>query len=122
MCDTVAELAAGTEQDQWPELLPFLMQCMQSGNPLLSESVLLIFADLVNYGLQPILKEAGALHSLLTPCMAAPSLDIRIAAMKLAVALIDVRRWCYSMIITTLYDATPDVSHACTGDAQQCTA
>lgn len=89
MCDTVSELAAGTEE-QWLELSPFLMQCVQSGNPLLTESALLIYAELVNYGIEFILKDAGALHGLLTPCMSSDALDVRLAAVKLAVALIDV--------------------------------
>lgn len=67
------------------------MQCVQSGNPLLTESALLIYAELVNYGIEYILKDAGALHGLLTPCMSSETLDVRLAAMKLAVALIDVR-------------------------------
>lgn len=32
VCDCVSELAAGIIEDQgWPELLPFIFQCVQSG-------------------------------------------------------------------------------------------
>ena len=36
VCDCVSELAAGIIEDQgWPELLPFIFQCVQSGGFLL---------------------------------------------------------------------------------------
>lgn len=44
VCDTVAELGAELANEeapgatQWPELLPFMFQCVQSGQPNLMES------------------------------------------------------------------------------------
>lgn len=44
VCDTVAEMGAELAEEsapgatQWPELLPFMFQCVQSGQPKFMES------------------------------------------------------------------------------------
>ena len=48
VCDTVSDVGAMLlEEQQWPELLPFMFQCVQSGDDTLLERVLRIFAQLV---------------------------------------------------------------------------
>lgn len=51
VCDTVCELAAGIfEEGKWPELLPFLFQCVTAGSEPLKEASLKIFAQLAGRG------------------------------------------------------------------------
>lgn len=51
VCDTVCELAAGIfEEGKWPELLPFLFQCVTAGSEPLKEASLKIFAQLAGGG------------------------------------------------------------------------
>ncbi|KAI7835878.1 hypothetical protein COHA_010225 [Chlorella ohadii] len=93
VCDCVSELAAGIIEDQgWPELLPFIFQCVQSGEPRLMESALLIFAALARYvmgvltqymgTLHGLLQHMGTLHGLLQQCLGHNVSDVRLAAMK----------------------------------------
>ena len=47
LCNIVSKLAASIiEGGQWPELLPFMFQCVSSNSARLKESVLLMFAQL----------------------------------------------------------------------------
>jgi hypothetical protein len=64
VCDTVAELAAITLAgggSGWPELLPFLSQAVQSGQPRLMEASLLIFAQLAGHMMDTLLQFLGTL-------------------------------------------------------------
>ncbi len=63
VCDTVSELAAGiTEEGGWPELLPFMFQCVQSGQPRVVEAALLVFAQLARYLADTLRQYLGTLH------------------------------------------------------------
>lgn len=64
VCDTVSELAATTLASGgsgWPELLPFLSQAVQSGQPRLMEASLLIFAQLAGHMMDTLLQFLGTL-------------------------------------------------------------
>jgi hypothetical protein len=64
VCDTVAELAATTLASGgsgWPELLPFLSQAVQSGQPRLMEASLLIFAQLAGHMMDTLIQFLGTL-------------------------------------------------------------
>ena len=64
VCDTVSELAAGIlEGGDWPELLPFMFQCVQSGQPRMVEAALLVFAQLARYLADTLRQYLGTLHT-----------------------------------------------------------
>ncbi|KAK9810031.1 hypothetical protein WJX72_003666 [[Myrmecia] bisecta] len=89
VCDTISEIAAGImEGAGWPELLPFMFQCVQSGDARLVESALLIFAQLAHYVMGTLKAYMGTLNQVLQGCMGHASIDIRIAAMRAATAFI----------------------------------
>ncbi|GLJ05429.1 hypothetical protein SUGI_0018100 [Cryptomeria japonica] len=83
LCDTVAELAASIiEEGQWPELLPFMFQCVSSDSPRLKESALLMFAQLSQYIGDHLHPHLSTLHTVFHQCLnpTSPS-DVRIAAL-----------------------------------------
>ncbi len=83
MCDTVAELASGTyEELGWPELLPFMFQCVQSNDTRLQESALLVFAQLARHIMGTLRQYMGTLHEVLTRTLASSSQDVALAAMR----------------------------------------
>ncbi|KAM2985013.1 hypothetical protein FF2_005466 [Malus domestica] len=90
LCDTISELASGILPDNgWPELLPFMFQCVSSDSPKLQESAFLIFALLSQYigeTMVPHIKELHAvfLHSLGN----SPSPDVKIAALNAVINFI----------------------------------
>lgn len=91
ICDTISELASGVLPDNgWPELLPFMFQCVSSDSPSLQESALFIFAHLAQLLgdslLLPYIKE---LHAVFLNCLTnSPSPDVRIAALNALVNFI----------------------------------
>lgn len=83
VCDTVAELASGTyEELGWPELLPFMFQCVQSNDTRLQESALLVFAQLARHIMGTLRQYMGTLHEVLTRTLASSSQDVALAAMR----------------------------------------
>lgn len=89
--DTVSELASGILPDNgWPELLPFMFQCVTSDNPNLQESALLIFAQLAHYIGETLVPHLSTLHSVFYQCLSsgAKSSDVRIAALSAAINFI----------------------------------
>ncbi|KAL6275144.1 hypothetical protein ACE6H2_018745 [Prunus campanulata] len=90
LCDTISELASGILPDNaWPELLPFMFQCVSSDSPKLQESAFLIFAQLSQYigdTLVPHIKELHAvfLHSLGN----SSSAEVKIAALNAVINFI----------------------------------
>ena len=59
----MCELAAGIFDDgMWPELLPFLFQCVTAGSENLKESALNIFAQLAEYIGEHLVPHITALH------------------------------------------------------------
>ncbi|KDP42089.1 hypothetical protein JCGZ_01877 [Jatropha curcas] len=90
LCDTVSELASGIlPENGWPELLPFMFQCVSSDSPKLQESAFLIFAQLSQYigeTLIPFIKE---LHTVFLQCLgSSPSFDVKIAALNAVINFI----------------------------------
>ncbi|KAK9821719.1 hypothetical protein WJX81_003315 [Elliptochloris bilobata] len=89
VCDTVSELAAGImEGGGWPELLPFMFQCVQSRQPRMVEAALLVFAQLARYLADTLRQYLGTLHSVLVTSLGSPSLDVTLAAMRATSAFI----------------------------------
>lgn len=87
--DAVAELATSVlENPGWPELLPYMFQCVQSNVPLQMECALLIFAQLAHYILETLRQYLGTLHGTLAQCLASPHSDVAVAAMRAATAFI----------------------------------
>eukprot|EP00897_Mesotaenium_endlicherianum_P006572 jgi/Mesen1/5943/ME000301S05074 len=84
LCDTVSELAAGIFEDgNWPELLPFMFECVSSSTDRLRESALFIFAQLAQYIGDSLHPYLGTLHGLLQQSLASSSSnDVRIAALR----------------------------------------
>ena len=64
ICDTLSELAGKIPDADvsWPELLPFIFQCVQSGDPRLMESALFIFGDLARSMMPTLMQYMGTLH------------------------------------------------------------
>ena len=92
VCDTVAELANGTYEDLgWPELLPFIFQCVQAGEPRLQESSLLIFAQLAQHLMGTLRQHMATLHGVLTRMLGSPSRDVALAAMRATAAFVQAR-------------------------------
>ncbi|CAN6454217.1 unnamed protein product [Victoria cruziana] len=90
LCDTIAELASSiVPEGQWPELLPFMFQCVTSDSPRLKESSLLMFAQLSQYIGDILLPHLSTLHSVFYQCLAssAPS-EVRIAALSATINFI----------------------------------
>lgn len=76
VCDTVSELAASImAAGGWPELLPFLSQAVQSGQPRLMEAALLIFAQLAGHMMDTLLQFMGTLHQVCAGLTAAITLS-----------------------------------------------
>ncbi|KAF8396002.1 hypothetical protein HHK36_017613 [Tetracentron sinense] len=90
LCDTVSELASGILPDGgWPELLPFMFQCVTSNSPRLQESALLMFAQLSQYIGETLIPDLSTLHSVFLQCLASSSnSDVRIAALGAAINFI----------------------------------
>ncbi|KAL5563592.1 hypothetical protein UlMin_033339 [Ulmus minor] len=90
LCDTVSELASGIlPENGWPELLPFMFQCVSSDSLKLQESAFLIFAQLSQYigdSLVPHIKE---LHAVFLHCLnSSSSFDVKIAALNAVINFI----------------------------------
>ena len=82
-CDTICELAAGIlEEGKWPELLPFLFQCVTNGVVNLKESALNIFAQLAEYIGEALVPHLATLHGILAQCLANPERAIQLAALR----------------------------------------
>lgn len=90
LCDTIAELASGILPDGgWPELMPFIFQCVTSDSPKLQESALLIFAQLAQYIGETLVPHLDTLHSVFSQCLgSSKTSDVRIAALGAAINFI----------------------------------
>ncbi|XP_059462421.1 uncharacterized protein LOC132191425 [Corylus avellana] len=87
LCDAVSELASALlPEDAWPELLPFMFQCVTSDNLNLQELALLIFAQLAHYIGETLAPHLTTLHGVFLNCLGSPrSSDVRIAALGAAI-------------------------------------
>ncbi|KAJ0810423.1 putative armadillo-like helical, TOG domain, importin beta family [Helianthus annuus] len=73
----------------WPELLPFMFQCVSSDNYKLQESALLIFAHLSQYVGESLIPHIKHLHGVFLQCLTTSgSADVRIAALSAAINFI----------------------------------
>ncbi|XVF56868.1 hypothetical protein PTKIN_Ptkin06aG0154900 [Pterospermum kingtungense] len=93
LCDTISELASSIVAiGGWPELLPFLFQCVNSSNPNLEESALLIFSRLaqnIEETAETLIPHSKTLHSIFYRCLSNPSsCDVRIAALSASISFI----------------------------------
>ncbi|PIA53962.1 hypothetical protein AQUCO_00900498v1 [Aquilegia coerulea] len=90
LCDTVSELASGILPDGgWPELLPFMFQCVTSDSPKLQESALLMFAQLSQYIGETLIPHLNTLHSVFFQCLSSSSnADVRIASLGASINFI----------------------------------
>ncbi|GJP49341.1 hypothetical protein CLOM_g8564 [Closterium sp. NIES-68] len=90
-CDTIAELAAGiVETGTWPELLPFMFQCVSSPDDRLKEASLLIFAQLVHFFQAQLKPHLPTLHNVLLQCLSqSANPDVRIAALRAAANFVE---------------------------------
>ncbi|KAF5471346.1 hypothetical protein F2P56_011788 [Juglans regia] len=90
LCDTVSELASGILPDNgWPELLPFMFQCVSSHSPKLQESAFLIFAQLSQYIGDTLAPHIKHLHDVFLRCLTtSPSSDVKVAALNAAINFI----------------------------------
>ncbi|XP_030955155.1 uncharacterized protein LOC126719667 [Quercus robur] len=90
LCDTVSELASGILPDNgWPELLPFMFQCVSSDSPKLQESAFLIFAQLSQYIGDTLAPHIKNLHAVFLQCLtSSSSSDVKIAALNAVINFI----------------------------------
>lgn len=90
LCDTVSELASGILPDNgWPELLPFMFQCVSSDSPKLQESAFFIFAQLSQYIGDTLVPHIKQLHSVFLHCLtSSSSSDVKIAALNAVINFI----------------------------------
>ncbi|XP_010420796.1 PREDICTED: importin-5 [Camelina sativa] len=91
ICDTVSELASGIlPENGWPELLPFVFQCVQSDSPKLQESAFLIFAQLSQYVGETLTPHIKPLHTVFLQCLSSDSAssDVKIAALNAVISYV----------------------------------
>lgn len=90
LCDTVSELASSIlPENGWPELLPFMFQCVTSDSPKLQEAAFLIFAQLAQYIGETLVPHIKHLHSVfLRSLTSSSSSDVKIAALNAAINFI----------------------------------
>jgi hypothetical protein len=91
LCDTISELASSILPDNaWPELLPFMFQCVSSDSPKLQESAFLIFAQLSQYIGDSLTSHIKHLHDIFLQCLTSSTVnpDVRIAALNAVINFI----------------------------------
>ncbi|XP_047319761.1 importin-5-like [Impatiens glandulifera] len=90
LCDTISELASSLlPENAWPELLPFMFQCVSSDSPKLQESAFLIFAHLSQYIGEILLPHIKNLHTVFFQCLTtSPHSDVKIAALSAVINFI----------------------------------
>lgn len=83
VCDTISEVASEICEDPgWPELVPFLFSCIQSGQPNMMESALTIFASLASYMGEAFKPHLDSLVQILTACLGHQVRDVQLAALR----------------------------------------
>ncbi|XP_010531149.1 PREDICTED: importin-5-like isoform X1 [Tarenaya hassleriana] len=91
ICDTVSELASGIlPENGWPELLPFVFQCVSSDSPKLQESAFLILAQLSQYVGETLTPHIKHLHGVFLQCLNCnvACSDVKIAALNAVISFI----------------------------------
>jgi hypothetical protein len=80
--DAVSELAAELlPAGAWPELLPALVERVQSGQAQAMEAGLAILGTLATYATGALRPHLAQLHPLLGTCLGHPSLEVQVAAL-----------------------------------------
>ncbi|KAL0390381.1 UNVERIFIED_CONTAM: Importin-5 [Sesamum calycinum] len=90
LCDTVSELASSLLPDnQWPEILPFMFQCVTSSSPKLQESAFLMFSQLAQFIGETLIPYITDLHTVfLNVLNSSPNPDVKIAALSAVINFI----------------------------------
>ncbi|KAL8262933.1 hypothetical protein R6Q59_024282 [Mikania micrantha] len=90
LCDAISELASTIlPENGWPELLPFMFQCVSSDSFRLQESALLMFAQLSQYVGTALVPHIKHLHGVFLQCLTTSgSSDVRIAALSAVINFI----------------------------------
>ena len=85
VCDTISDLAVGiVESSGWPELLPFMFQCVTSNDDRMKEASLIIFAQIAPYLQEPLLPHLASLHDVFLHCLQSGSINVRLASLQAA--------------------------------------
>lgn len=75
----VAEIGAGIlENGAWPELLPFLFQCVSSESDILKESALLIFAQLAQHVTHLLIQALPTLRGIFKSSLSSQSQSVKV--------------------------------------------
>lgn len=84
LCDTISELASSLLPDnQWPEILPFMFQCVTSSSPKLQESAFLMFSQLAQFIGEMLIPHITDLHTVFLDVLNnSPNADVKIAALS----------------------------------------
>ncbi|XP_073272643.1 uncharacterized protein [Primulina huaijiensis] len=90
LCDTVSELASSLLPDnQWPEILPFMFQCVTSDSPKLQESSFLMLSQLAQFIGETLIPYITDLHTVFLNVMnSSPNPDVKIAALSAVINFI----------------------------------
>ncbi|XP_057781116.1 uncharacterized protein LOC130999574 [Salvia miltiorrhiza] len=90
LCDTVSELASSLIPDnQWPEILPFMFQCVTATSPKLQESAFLMFSQLAQFIGETLIPYITDLHTVfLNVLNNSPNPDVKIAALSAVINFI----------------------------------
>ena len=87
--DTVSELAAGVYEEGWPELLPFLFQCVTGGADPLKVTALNVFGELAAYIGDSLVPHLATLHGILGQCLQAADMEVKLASLRACCAFVD---------------------------------
>lgn len=89
LCDAVSELSASVLPDgAWPELLPFVFQCLVTFNTKIQESALLILSRLSQFVGEVLITHIDTLHEVFSRFLGNENVDLRIAALEATVNFI----------------------------------
>jgi hypothetical protein len=89
VCHVVAYISgAEPEHLNWPELLPFVIQCAQTASPLLKEMGFLLLAKISEFNLDILAPHAGPLLPILTAGISDSAPGVQLAAVQAGAGLI----------------------------------
>lgn len=90
VCDTVSELGSVLlSQNNWPELLPFVFNCVSSDNCDVCEIGFLIFGNLGNCVSEVVVGYLDMLHSVFRKCLGSGvALNVRNAALRALISFV----------------------------------
>ncbi|EYU39259.1 hypothetical protein ABFS82_04G225100 [Erythranthe guttata] len=90
LCDTISELASSLlPENQWPELLPFMFQCVTSNSPKLQESAFLMLSQLAQFIGEMLIPYITELHNVFLNVLTnSRDPDVRIAALSAVINFI----------------------------------